>query len=53
MDIGTGSGAIAITMKLEYPTAVVTATDISEDALNTAKKNAQNLDAQIDFRLEI
>lgn len=49
-DIGTGSGAIAITMKLEYPTASVTATDISEDALKTAKKNAKLLNADIDFR---
>ncbi|KGR92474.1 SAM-dependent methyltransferase [Ureibacillus massiliensis 4400831 = CIP 108448 = CCUG 49529] len=51
VDIGTGSGAIGITMKLEYPTANVTATDISEAALQTAKKNAKLLNAEIDFRL--
>ncbi|WP_421690468.1 peptide chain release factor N(5)-glutamine methyltransferase [Ureibacillus sp. MALMAid1270] len=51
VDIGTGSGAIAITMKLELPTAKVTATDISQDALNTAKRNANELQAKIDFRL--
>lgn len=50
-DIGTGSGAIAITMKKEWPNAHVTATDISQAALATAKKNAQRLQAQIDFRL--
>ncbi|NLY79980.1 MAG: peptide chain release factor N(5)-glutamine methyltransferase [Lysinibacillus sp.] len=50
-DIGTGSGVIAITMKLEWPMAKVTATDISEAALQTAKKNAQQLNANIDFRL--
>ena len=50
-DIGTGSGAIAITMKKEWPNAQVTATDISQAALATAKNNAQRLQAQIDFRL--
>lgn len=50
-DIGTGSGAIAVTMKLEWPTASVTATDISQAALETAKKNANILQADIDFRL--
>ena len=50
-DIGTGSGAIAITMKKEWPNAQVTATDISQAALATAKNNAQRLEAQIDFRL--
>lgn len=50
-DIGTGSGAIAITMKLECPNVQVTATDISADALKTAQLNAQQLNASIDFRL--
>ncbi len=50
-DIGTGSGAIAITMKCEWPNAEVVATDISNEALQTAKKNAGNLRADIDFRL--
>lgn len=50
-DIGTGSGAIAITMKLEWPELSVTATDLSEKALVTAQKNAANLKAQLEFKL--
>ncbi|MEE1131129.1 MAG: peptide chain release factor N(5)-glutamine methyltransferase, partial [Caryophanon sp.] len=50
-DIGTGSGAIAITMKLEQPMLDVVATDLSESALVTAKKNAAALEADIAFRL--
>ena len=51
VDIGTGSGAIAVTMKKEVPQAQVTATDISPAALQTAEKNAERLQADIDFRL--
>lgn len=50
-DIGTGSGAIAITMKHEWPEANVTATDLSEVALQTAKRNAEQLQAEITFKL--
>ena len=50
-DIGTGSGAIAITMKAEWPQAEVTATDLSKAALNTAQKNAEQLNEQITFKL--
>ncbi len=50
-DIGTGSGAIAISMKLECPELTVIATDLSENALATSQKNAQRLEADIDFRL--
>lgn len=49
-DIGTGSGAIAVTMKKEWPTASVTATDISVDALTVAKQNAEELGASITFQ---
>ena len=51
LDMGTGSGCIAITMAKECPGSRVTATDFSEGALNIAKTNAQTLEANIDFRL--
>lgn len=50
-DIGTGSGAIAVTMKLEHPEASVLATDLMEPALETAKRNAKSLGADIEFAL--
>ncbi|MBD8004449.1 peptide chain release factor N(5)-glutamine methyltransferase [Bacillus norwichensis] len=48
-DIGTGSGAIAITLKLELPVLDVFASDLSEKALQTAKKNAECLNAEVQF----
>ena len=48
-DIGTGSGIIAITLKCELPEAEVMATDISEEALFVAERNAQALDADVHF----
>lgn len=50
-DIGTGSGAIAITMKAEVPALQVTATDLSQQALKVAQANAAELDADITFKL--
>jgi release factor glutamine methyltransferase len=50
-DIGTGSGAIAIAFKKERPEAFVAATDISEPALQVAKRNAKRNEVDIDFRL--
>ena len=49
LDIGTGSGCIAITMALELPSAKVTGWDISNDALRIAKRNAEALGAHIDL----
>ncbi|RHM61322.1 MULTISPECIES: peptide chain release factor N(5)-glutamine methyltransferase [Coprobacillaceae] len=49
-DVGTGSGAIAITLALEEPRLKVIATDISDDALTVAKHNAKKLGANIEFR---
>lgn len=52
-DIGTGSGAIAITLADRFEDLQVTAIDISEKALDIAKKNAAflNVETQIEFRL--
>lgn len=49
MDIGTGSGCIPITFKLEQKKAEVFATDISAEALAVAKKNAERLRAEVRF----
>ncbi len=48
-DIGTGSGAIAISLKLEEPRFHIIASDISEKALEVARKNAKDLDANVSF----
>ncbi len=48
-DVGTGSSCIATTLKLEIPKAKVTAFDISEDALNVAKRNAKFWNIEIEF----
>lgn len=49
IDIGTGSGAIAITLKKEEENLQVCASDISESAIAVAKENARNLNVDVDF----
>jgi release factor glutamine methyltransferase len=49
LDIGTGSGCISIALKKRLPGFNVYALDVSEEALNIAKKNAASLNAPIKF----
>lgn len=51
LDIGTGSGCIPITIKLEHPATEVSALDISVQALDVARHNANTLQAEINFVL--
>jgi release factor glutamine methyltransferase len=50
LDIGTGSGVIAITLKKKIPDSIVYAIDISSDALKVAQENAKSLDVDINFK---
>ena len=49
IDVGTGSGCIAIALKKKLPHAEVWACDVSEEALNVARINADSLNATVDF----
>lgn len=49
LEIGTGSGCISIALKKELENTNITATDISEDALEVAKENANGNNCKINF----
>lgn len=49
VDVGTGSGCLGISAKLELPHLDVTLLDISQHALTIAQKNAQKLHADVEF----
>ena len=49
LDIGTGSGCIAITLALDIPHSRVSAWDISDEALRIARANAESLGATVSF----
>lgn len=49
IDVGTGSGCLAISATLKFPTSRVIATDTSKKALIVAKTNAKKYDAQVTF----
>ena len=51
LDIGTGSGCIAVSLSKELPKAQVTAWDISEEALAISRRNNEMLQASVNFVL--
>jgi release factor glutamine methyltransferase len=51
LDIGTGSGCIAISLALSLPDARVTGIDVSPTALQTAQSNAETIEAKVKWQL--
>jgi len=50
VDVGTGTGAVALAIKDERPAAKVLATDLSPEAVELARANAARLDLELDVR---
>jgi release factor glutamine methyltransferase len=50
LDVGTGSGCIALALKKAAPKAEVWGCDVSEEALNVARRNGSSLDIRVDFQ---
>ncbi len=51
LDVGTGSGAIAISVAQERPKCDVHASDVSEDAIRVAERNAEKNGAEVEFHI--
>ncbi len=51
LDIGTGTGCIALTLARKLPNATVCATDVSASALQTAYNNGKNIAPEVQFHL--
>ncbi len=51
LDIGTGSGCIPISLKKHLPNVEVVAIDVSEEAINVAKRNAELNQVEVDFKI--
>lgn len=51
LDVGTGTGAIALAIADEHPSARVTAVDTSHDAVALARENAERLQLDVDVRV--
>lgn len=49
LDVGTGSGCIALALKKTMPKAEVWACDVSDEALDVARRNGSELDIRVDF----
>lgn len=52
LDIGTGSGVIAISLDLALKNSNIIAFDVSKEALVTARQNNTDLDANVDFKFQ-
>jgi release factor glutamine methyltransferase len=50
LDVGTGSGCIALALKNKMPRAEVWGCDVSEEALNVARRNGSSLNIRVDFQ---
>ena len=50
LDVGTGSGCIALALKKAMPKAEVWGCDVSEEALNVARRNGSTLNIRVDFQ---